>query len=167
MIFTIVGAIVLAIACVGTVLLAFRAVGKKVPKGVVPLVAGLSMAGFAFWEDYSWFGRAQGNLPEGAVVVSAPKSSDMFRPWSFIVPRTARFIWIDTGKIEQSPTQPEIRLAQLTFTQRYTPNIIVTRFFDCSNAGKGVAAGQEPLPVEGETGDRILEAVCGHTLAPA
>ena len=164
MIFTIVGAIVLAIACVGTLLLVFKSFGKKVPKGLVPLVAGLSMAGFAFWEDYSWFGRATSNLPENHVVVSAPKSSDMFRPWSFIVPRTARFIWIDTSKIEKSPTQPDIRLAQLTFTQRYTPNIIVSRFFDCSRAGNAVAPGQDPLPVEGETGDRIIETVCGHPL---
>ena len=47
----------MAFAAAGFVLLAYRLRGKKPPRYLIPLAAGLAMIGYALWSDYSWAPR--------------------------------------------------------------------------------------------------------------
>ena len=51
--------------------MAFRAVFKKLPKWLIPAGAGLGMLFFQVYNEYSWYPHTKSQLPTGTVVIIA------------------------------------------------------------------------------------------------
>lgn len=134
MLLTIVGAIVLAIACAGLVSLGFRAFGTRAPKGLLPLTGGVAMIVFMAWFENSWYGRTVADLPESHVVVATGDFSNFIQPWTLIFPRINRFMLVDTDTIRVNEAEPSLRQAEIILVQRYTPTVVTRQFIDCADA---------------------------------
>lgn len=172
MLLTIVGAIVLAVASAGIVSMTFRVTGRRAPKGLLPLVAGVAMIGFMAWNENSWFSRTIADLPDSHVVVATGEFSNFIQPWTVVFPRINRFMVVDTGTIQINEAAPDLRRAEVILAQRYTPTVTTVQFVDCANGRRadqteGTQFDNRGVPVienwvEVAEDNELVAAVCGH-----
>ncbi|MEM1131228.1 MAG: hypothetical protein AAGH83_12015 [Pseudomonadota bacterium] len=117
------------------VVLAINIITKgRLPKWVMPVAAGAAMIGVGVSNEYTWGARTAGGLPEGVVVVEEVSQSNWYRPWSYVVPLTARLIALDTASVQTNPDIPDIRLADLYLFARWQPPARVPQLINCTNA---------------------------------
>lgn len=62
-------------AAAGVMMLVNRMSGGRLPRWLVPVVAGLAMIGTTIASEYNWFDRTRGTLPNGFEVVTFVETS--------------------------------------------------------------------------------------------
>ncbi|MEM6373876.1 MAG: hypothetical protein AAF727_14000 [Pseudomonadota bacterium] len=158
------------IACAGVALLLNIVTGRRLPKWVIPVAAGLGMIGMTVSNEYTWFDRTAARLPEGVNVAMTVQEQGWMRPWTQVWPYTKRFVAVDTATARTNPDIPDQRMTDLFFFGRWSPVTQAPMLFDCAGgrsavlidgaefAGDGTIANAawEAMP----KGDPILTAVC-------
>ncbi len=134
MFFELIATIVAGVAAAGVALLLVRVSRGRLPRWLVPLVAGAAMIAFTINSEYSWFGRTSAGLPENMVVVRQVAGRAVYRPWTYLVPYTDRFVALDRGSIRRNEAAPDQRLADLFVFGRWAPIRQIPVLVDC--AGK-------------------------------
>jgi len=159
------------IACAGLALLLNIITGRRLPKWVMPVAAGLGMIGMTISNEYTWFNRTAERLPDGVEIAMTVEEQSWLRPWTQVWPYTKRFVAADTGTARTNENLPDQRMADLYFFGRWSPVNQAPMIFDC-------AAGRSALLIDGATfaadgavvnaewetmpdDDPILELVCG------
>lgn len=173
MFLTIIGAIVLAVAIAGVVQLAYRVAGRKPPRGTLPLAAGLALVVFFIWNDYSWYQRTAGELPDEVKVARTYPSTSKLQPWTYIKPHVTRFSAVDTASLKRNDKAPGYVLADIFLIERYVPTIKTAQLYDCdgnrrTDIMEGTALGDDGLPDNAqwydlEAGDAFKTLICGDT----
>ena len=182
MIFQLLGSLLLGICAAVALMLAYRLLGRRAPRWVLPAAAGAAMLGFHVWSDYTWFRRTAAALPEPLTVAAAPASATPLQPWTYLLPRVERFVVINPRAIRWNERAPGLRLAEVFLVARYMPTLTAAQLFDCTTprrigAPRGLALDAEGRPegvewVPLEPGDPLLRAVCSvplpaqHSRAP-
>lgn len=87
--------------------------GKRAPKWLIPLFAAIGMFAFQIHQEYNWYGQQVSKLPAGVQVVKVAKSTEWFRPWSYIKPQILRFIAADTANASVQVDNPDVYLVNL------------------------------------------------------
>jgi len=93
-------------------------VGRRLPRALIPIAAGLAMIGMAVWSEYNWFERNRDNLPDGFEIVVTNESRAAWRPWTYVYPFTDRFIAVQPDAAMTNPAAPGQVLVELTSEQR-------------------------------------------------
>ena len=158
------------VAGAGIMMVIIRATGQRLPKWLTPVAAGTVMIAVSVSSEYSWFGRTKASLPQGLEVIETVETSALWRPWTYAVPITERFVALDTASIQTNPTQPELRLGQIYFYGRWSPLNRLNVATDCQAnrraaliggitfADNGALVGAEW--VSAPKGDPLIEAMC-------
>ncbi|MEM9781033.1 MAG: hypothetical protein AAF899_01020 [Pseudomonadota bacterium] len=169
MILILVASVALGLGGAGVVLLLFKLTGKTAPRYAAPIAAGLSMASFMLWNEYTWFDRAQAALPDGAKIAETYEHASWVQPWTLAVPRVTRF-----AAVTLEPPGA-LRWGWVTLAARFEGSQRIPVVFDCA-AGRRAAlseaaqarleSGSPPAPadldwVEVGTRDPLLAAACG------
>lgn len=170
MIWTFIGALMAAVlaACVSFVV--SRWVGRDV-RWLIPASAGAAMLGFTMWNDYTWFSRTAGALPDSFVVTSRVESSQAIQPWTLVAPMVSRFAAVDPTTARRHPAHPAMAMVDLFLLERYAPTRVSTQMVDCAAGRRADVPAtadfdDDGLPVGlawlalGE-GDPLIAAVCG------
>ena len=89
------------ICAAGLFLLGYRTCGRKAPRYLPPLAAGLAMIGYNVWDEYSWAGRTIADLPGHIEVVATYGNSAPWKPWTYAIPEVDRFVAF--GGVERRP----------------------------------------------------------------
>lgn len=170
MIFTLIGMVVLGAGIVGLTLLLFRLSGRRTPRGLLPVVAGVGMFGFVIWNDYSWFSRTSGVLPEHIQVVRSYTERSLLQPWSYLIPPTHRFMAVDLQSRQRHPALPNMVMAQLHLVARYRPTFSPWQMFDCQRGQRAPVENPSDLNPESvhtaldwlsmEPDDPLLRTAC-------
>jgi hypothetical protein len=165
-----IGAILVGISAAAISMLPFRLMGRKTPKGLPPIAAGLSLVAFVLWNDYSWFDRTAGELPDRVAVVEKFGYSAAIQPWTLVWPRTNRFSAIDRATIRRNEALPGYAMAEVVFVQRYQPTLRTTQFFDCTGMRRADLVNDTRFSEDGmpenavwvalDEDDAMLEIVC-------
>jgi hypothetical protein len=147
----------------GTVIAGPRLVGKRAPRHLPPLAAGLAMVAFMIWNEYSWFDRAAGALPEDVKVAATYTQSSIFQPWTMVKPRINRFAAIDLGGARRNPEFPDQVMAEVLLLSRFDDTASRMQVFDCAEHKRADAPqGEGALDwVEVDTDDPLLRTACG------
>jgi hypothetical protein len=142
----------------------------SLPKWMVPAAAGVGMLGFAIWNEYTWFDRVTAALPAQVILVSAPQDRAVYRPWTYIVPLTTRFVALDRTSMVLSQGNADLRVASAVVVQRWTATQRVPMAFDCVAAKRadlfeGASLGDNGTLVGAQwrdvgADDRLLRAAC-------
>ena len=127
------------IACAGIAMLLNRITGRRLPKWIMPVVAGLGMIGMTISNEYTWFDRTAERLPEDVEIAMTVDEQSWLRPWTQIWPYTKRFVAVDTGTARMNESLPDQRLADLYFFGRWSPVNKAPMLFDCKDAALGTA----------------------------
>lgn len=129
-------------AAAGFLMLGARLTGRRAGKGLILVAAGVAMISYAIWSEYSWYSRTRDGLPARVQVVETFDVRSPLQPWTYLIPRTNRFVAVDTGAIRTNPAMPEGRMLELILVERLEPTRTVPLLIDCKGARQTeIAAG--------------------------
>ncbi|ALI56759.1 hypothetical protein [Celeribacter marinus] len=112
----------------GIVMLIQKLTRGALPRWSTSAAAGLAMLGFAIWSEYSWLDRTAAALGPDHVVVTSVERKQIWRPWTYLVPVTTRFITVDMGKTQ---IKDRIVATDLYLLSRWQKGAVVPVAFDC------------------------------------
>lgn len=164
-------AIFAGLGAAGIVLALPRLFGFRAPKWLAPAAAGFTIFAFALWNEYSWFSRTAGALPEGIEVAATYTASSVIQPWTLVVPRINRFAAVDRAAARRNPALPGLMLADVLLFARFEPARRVPHVFDCAGGRRAevtaaTAFGDDGGPVDpgwvdAGADDPLIAAACG------
>jgi len=169
MIFTLIGLVVLGVGIAGIISLVFRLLGRRAPRGLMPIVAGVGMFAFVIWNDYSWFGRTRDVLPESIRVAERFTEASPLQPWTYLVAPVNRFSAVDTATVQRNPAVPALVLAQIHLVTRYQSTVSRWQLYDCGTPRRADINGPGDLNpgslesldwINLESGDTLREIAC-------
>lgn len=108
--------------------------GGRLPRWLVPVLAGVGMIGFTVYSEYNWFRRLQAGLPQGVVIAQPIAASVALRPWAMVFPLYDRAIVVDTRQSLRNPASPDLVLTQVLFFGRWQGTTDIMTTFDCKGA---------------------------------
>lgn len=120
------------IAAAGLMMLLRQITGKRLPGWLVPVAAALTMLGVTIASEYSWFSRTTASLPDGFIVAETVPNTRVYRPWTYVVPYTDRFVAVDSTSLQRHPDRPDQRMVALYLFGRWAPIQTVPVVVDCS-----------------------------------
>lgn len=144
--------------------------GSRLPKWLTPVAAGGAMIAATVSSEYSWYSRTAATLPEGFQVLETVETNAFYRPWTYVVPLTERFVALDTASVQTNSAQPDLRLAQVYFYGRWSPLNRLNVAADCGTGSRaaltdgisfddsGSIEGAQWVTAPEE--DTLLSAVC-------
>ena len=133
MFFILIGGLLVAVSAGALASLPYRLAKKPVPRGLMPIIGGISLLVFVLWNDYSWYSRTIAELPERVAVVETFTYSGALQPWTLIKPRINRFTAVDRASIQRNEALPGYVMADIIFVQRYQPTLQARQIFDCAD----------------------------------
>jgi len=158
-------------AAAGVVLLLNKILRGRLPKWAMPIAAGGAMIAMAIYNEYGWYPRTLGGLPEGFEVVETVEKRSWFRPWTYVRPFTERFVALDAPSVKTHEAYPDQRLADIYLFGRWAPVHRLPVLVDCAggrraaltdgvgfeDSGAVVGADWTVAPQD----DAIVSALCG------
>lgn len=147
----------------GGMLVVARLARGRLPRWLVPLAAGGAMFVAAITLEYGWAGRTMASLPEGMIVAQSVDSSAPWRPWTYLVPMTDRFVAVDTRALRTNANDPALLMADLYFFGRWRPVQSVEVMVDCTTnrrADPALGDGSAPLWRDAGADDPVVSTVC-------
>ena len=132
MFFELIGTIAAGIATALLVWAINRTLKGRLPSWLVPVSAGVAMLIATISSEYSWFNRAQANMPEGFVVAETVEEIRLYRPWTYVKPFVSRFIAVDQATARTHPDHPDHRIVDLIIYGRWARTAKIPALFDCA-----------------------------------
>ncbi len=146
----------------GMVLAARALGGRRIPRCTVPVAAGLAMLGFQIHSEYSWYAHQRSLLPDGVVVVSTVEDSTAWRPWSWVIPQTVRFMAVDAAGAAANRHNAEVMLADLYFFERRLAAKRVPQVVHCGQAARANLSDSLDIPAPGESLSKLWRRLPKH-----
>lgn len=100
--------------------------GQSLPKWLMPAAAGIAMLGYTIYAEYAWFPNMQRGLPESTQIAQRIEGQMLYRPWTYLVPLTTRFIALD-GLVREG----DYARAGIVLVARWGRPVQVPVVFDC------------------------------------
>lgn len=122
------------IGCAGVGMVINIATGRRLPRWIIPVFAGLVMLATTISSEYTWYNRTVDQLPEGMTVAMTIEEHSWLRPWTQVWPYTKRFVAVDAANTRTNENQPGQRLVDLYFFGRWSPVNAAPMLFDCTEA---------------------------------
>ena len=134
---------------------AARRAGRPLPRWVLPVGIGLSMIGYATWNEYSWASRVRDQLPERVKVIAEGQMQSPLRPWTYLSAPTTRLALLDPQALKSDGQGAQI--AQITLVERWKRSVTVEQGVDCVG---GRIREPEGAWQAAPAGDPVFAAVC-------
>ncbi|MBM1218686.1 hypothetical protein JQU17_00640 [Ponticoccus sp. SC2-23] len=147
------------IACAGVAMVLNLIVGRRLPKWILPVAAGLGMLGMTITNEYTWFDRTAAQLPEGVTVAMQVEEQGWLRPWTLLWPYTKRFVAVDIATARRNENLPDQRLADLYFFGRWSPVNQAPMLFDCAGARSALLIDGAEFAADGAVTDAGWQAM--------
>ena len=147
------------IACAGVALLLNMVTGRRLPKWIMPVAAGLGMIGMTISNEYTWFDRTAERLPEGIEIAMTVQEQSWLRPWTQVWPYTKRFVAVDTATARKNEDVPDQRLTNLYFFGRWSPVTQAPMLFDCAGARSAILIDGAEFSDDGTVANADWEAM--------
>ncbi len=158
-------------AAAGVVLLLGKLLGGRLPRWLMPVVAGGAMIAMAIYNEYGWFPRTEANLPEGFEIIDTVESQAWYRPWTYAKPFVERLVAVDMPSIKTHENQPDHRLADVYLFGRWAPIHKLPVLVDCAGSRRAALTDGVAFAADGGvTGadwatvpddDAIVTTLCG------
>nr|WP_298379248.1 hypothetical protein [uncultured Halomonas sp.] len=149
MIWHLIAAAFAGLGAAGIGLLLRFASGKRAPRWVVPVFAGLGMLAYQINYEYAWFEDKQARLPETATVVSTNKAQMLWRPWTYLVPLTTAFDVVDQDSLARSQVngEPLVEFILYQFEKSYQDLVTPQAYLiNCATRDKLPLVGESRQP---------------------
>ncbi|MFQ3786139.1 hypothetical protein [Halomonas sp. A29] len=170
MIWHLIAAIFAGLGAAGIGLILRLASGKRLPKWIVPVFAGLGMLGYQIHYEYSWFDHKQDQLPATATVIQTEQDSMVWRPWTYLYPMTVAFSIVDRNSMvsRQADDQELVEFILYRFEKEYVDQLHHQPYLiNCSSAELvPLSEGNRQPRLDAlrtlDEESRLYQAVCSH-----
>ena len=146
----------------------------RLPKGIIPVCAGLTMLIATVGLEYGWDRGVRSTMAEDLVIISTREQQAWYQPWTMIQPWVRGFIAFSPSENVETVPGSGILAVQLRIQERWNPQIIRPALVDCTtnrwtdltintqfdDAGLPIDAIWRSSPETGPA-DPIVGAVCG------
>lgn len=140
----------MAFAAAGLAMLAFRLFGRRAPKAVILLAAGLGMIAYTQWDRYTWADRTAAALPENLKVVLEVPYDGVFEFWARAIPRTDALVVADRAATRTNPQAPDVVLAKTILVARQGEPLDLWQYVDCAKRRRAPVLDPAAPPPEAE-----------------
>lgn len=134
MIWTLITVFIAGFAGAGIGFLLRNLTGKRLPKGIVPVCAGLTMIVATVGLEYGWEGGVRATMAEDLVVVSTREQQAWYQPWTLVRPWVRGFIGYSPAENRETAPGSGILAVQLRIQERWQPQVVSPALVDCVNA---------------------------------
>lgn len=175
MFWTLITVFIAGFAGAGIGFLLYNLTRKRLPKGIVPVCAGLTMIAATVSLEYGWMNGVRSTMADDLVIVSTREQQAWYQPWTMIQPWVRGFIAYSPAETVETAEGSGILAVQLRIQERWQPQIIRPALVDCAGARwTDLTAETEftesGLPVdaiwrEGAPDDPVMRAVCEREVA--
>ena len=167
MIWHLIAAFVVGLAFAGVALFLRKISGRRLPKWIIPVFAGLGMFSYQIYTEYEWFEHKKLRLPENSIVVASEAPGSFWRPWTFMMPMTSAFTVLDAESVKSRSLDNQVikEFMLYRFEKQHVDRVRAQGYvLNCST--------RELLPISGEReldfsrrqmlsqGDALLIRVC-------
>jgi hypothetical protein len=166
MIFNLIVVACMAFAAAGATLLAFRLVGRRAPKAVLLLAAGVGMIAYTQWERYTWASRTVAGLPPSMTVMAELPYDSVLEFWARAIPRTDALVVVDGAATRSDPAHPGVVMARTLLLEHHADPLEMRQLVDCPGKRRAPvvrASGAMPGPegwIDGGEPAALYAAVC-------
>lgn len=143
MLFELIAVILVGVALAG-VAMALRAISRqRLPKWIVPALAGLGMLSYAIWSEYTWYSRVTAQLPPEIVVAWHNGETNFWRPWSYVKPVITRFSAVDRRSQQRNENFPDQVMTDVLLVARWQQSARIKVIFDCVGHRRADLVGRD------------------------
>ena len=142
----------------------------RLPRGIMPVAAGLAMLATTISLEYTWYGQNLAELPSDTVVVSTREVQAVYKPWTYLRPQVRGFIAFAPSEAAETVPGTDVFVVQAHIRERWQPAIIRPVLIDCRAEERleingTTQFGSDGRPLEGRilaTGDEdpFVSMVC-------
>jgi len=152
MIWHLIAAVFAGLGAAGIGLLLRTLSGKRLPRWIIPALAGLGMLGYQIQTEYSWYAHKRSLLPESARVVQVEQDAMFWRPWTYLFPMTTGFSVVDTQSmsVQEQGGEKQVEFLLYRFEKQVQDRV-------SHQAWLMNCATRETLPLEGEAREPRLD----------
>jgi len=138
---------VAGISAAGGVMLLNKVLRGRLPRWLVPVVAGLAMLTATISSEYGWYDRTSAQMPDGFKVAKTVENRAIYRPWTYAFPYVSRFMAVDTLSIRENDAFEGQYMVDVAFFGRWSAVQLLPVLIDCANnrhaqLGGGVTFGE-------------------------
>lgn len=111
--------------------------GERLPKGIVPICAGLMMIVVTVSTEYAWYPNMLRSMPDDLVVISEREQQANWQPWTYVKPWVRGFIGFSPAQTVETAPGAGLFAVQLQVAERWQPAIVRPILVDCDGARRG------------------------------
>ncbi|MDV6320534.1 hypothetical protein [Chromohalobacter sp. HP20-39] len=125
MIWQLIAAIFAGLGAAGIGLILRQLSGKRLPRWIVPALAGVGMLSYQIYYEYNWLTSKQQQLPGSAEVVDVEYDSMFWRPWTYLYPLPVAFEVIDRDHLRTTEAngQRMVEFILYRFEKQFTDRV--------------------------------------------
>lgn len=153
MIWQLIATIVAGFGAAGIALLMIKLSGNRLPRYLTPLFAGAGMLSFLIYSEYQWFSHQQSLLPDHVKVVQTVEETTWWRPWSYFLPQTTRFMAADFSSISRNSENPAVLMIDIYLFAERSPAVAVKQLVHCGWQKRKDYNEQVSIPLHDEDAD--------------
>lgn len=164
-------ALVAAFAGAGIALVLRHFTGKRLPKGIIPIGAGLGMLVSTVALEYGWYDSVVASMSDDLVVISEREQQAWYQPWTYVRPWVRGFIAYSPSETVETGENSGILVVQMRRQERWQPEIVVPNIVDCDGARRAEILPDTEFSDTGDVTnaawrdvgaeDPIIQAICG------
>lgn len=129
---TVIIAVCLVFAVCAPIWAIARYLKVNLPKFFLPMLAGITLLSYNGYMRYTWGDRTAEAFPPEVVVLKEYRSSTIFEPWTYMVPRVSHLIAADTTKTLTNPAYPDIIMGSVVMMQEHQDTIELRVMVNCA-----------------------------------
>lgn len=134
MFWTLVTVFIAGFAGAGIGLVARHLTRNRLPKGVIPVCAGLTMILATVGQEYGWYNGARSTMAADLVVITTREQQTWYQPWTYFQPWVRGFIAFSPAETIETAPASGLFAVQLRLQERWQPQMVRPALFDCAGA---------------------------------
>jgi hypothetical protein len=107
---------------------------QRLPKGIVPVCAGLTMIAATVGLEYGWQNGVRATMAEDLVVISTREQQAWYQPWTLVRPWVRGFLSYSPSETVETAEGSGLLAVQLRIQERWQPQVVSPALVDCENA---------------------------------
>lgn len=142
--------------------LVLRSISRNwLPKGIIPVAAGVTMITATAGTEYSWYPNVVRTMPEDLVILSERRQQAWYQPWTFIQPWVRGFVSYSPADTVETAENSGFYVVQIRLQERWQPQMILPNVIDCDANSRAVVMPETEFDETGRPSNAVWRDVDG------